>query len=52
MEQKDRKEIEFEEPSFYVDGCKVTVHYSRENNPEAVRTIQNILLSGVKQRTD
>lgn len=34
--------------TFYVDGCKVTVHYSQEENPEAVRGIREILLSGAK----
>lgn len=52
MEQKDCKMTEFIEPSFYVDGCKVTVRYNRENNPEAIRIIQKILLSCAKFRTD
>ncbi len=35
--------------SFYVDGCKVTVHYSEEKNPDAVRGIRDILLSAAKK---
>lgn len=34
--------------SFYVDGCKVTVHYSEEKNPGTVRKIRDILLSASK----
>lgn len=34
--------------SFYVDGCKVTVHYSERKNPDAVRGIRDILLSAAK----
>lgn len=33
---------------FYVDGCKVTVHYSEGKNPGAIREIRDILLSGAK----
>lgn len=33
---------------FYVDGCKVTVHYSEGKNPDAIREIRDILLSGAK----
>lgn len=35
---------------FYVDGCKVTVHYSEGKNPDVIRGIRDILLSGVKAK--
>lgn len=41
------KDISQPEP-FYVDGCKVTVHYSESKNPDAIRGIRDILLSGAK----
>lgn len=30
---------------FYIDGCKVTVRYSGQSNPAAVKNIKNTLLS-------
>ncbi len=30
---------------FYVDGCKVTVRYSDEKNPAAVKNIKDTLIS-------
>ena len=31
---------------FYVDGCKVTVRYSAEKNPSAVKRIKDTLIAG------
>lgn len=49
MEQK-KEEVKTTgaEQSFYVDGCKVRIHYSEGKNPDAIRGIRDILLSGVK----
>jgi hypothetical protein len=30
---------------FYVDGCKVTVRYSGEKNPAAVKNIKDTLIA-------
>lgn len=38
------------EQTFYVNGCKVTTHYSQAKNPKAVQEIRNILLSGIKTK--
>lgn len=52
MEEKSsfaRKREDTSRPKpFYVDGCKVTVHYSEGKNPDAIRGIRDILLSGAK----
>lgn len=43
----EREDTSQSEP-FYVDGCKVTVHYSEGKKPDVIRGIRNILLSGAK----
>ncbi|MFG6373987.1 MAG: hypothetical protein K1W04_07620 [Oscillospiraceae bacterium] len=49
----ERKQEEISQPEpLYVDGCKVTVHYSQDKNPDAIRGIRNILLSGTKSGKD
>ena len=30
----------------YIDGCKVTVRYSSQKNPSAVKNIKDTLISG------
>lgn len=34
----------------YIDGCKVTLRYSGQKNPSAIKNIRNALISGKKQR--
>lgn len=48
MEKKKEVKTTGTEQSFYVDGCKITVHYSEGKNPDAIRGIRDILLSGIK----
>ena len=36
--------------TIYVDGCKVTVRYSGQNNPNAVRGIKDILLANITNK--
>ena len=47
--KQKREDVNHPKP-FYVDGCKVTVHYSKDENPKAMREIRDILLSGAKVR--
>ena len=35
---------------FYVDGCKITVRYSGEKNPAAVKNIKDTLISNGTMR--
>lgn len=37
---------------FFVDGHKVTVRYSREKNPSAIRAIKETLLANVGAKKD
>lgn len=32
---------------FYVDGCKVTIRYSEQKNPSAIKNIKGALLAGI-----
>ena len=34
----------------YVDGCKATVRYSGQKNPNAVRGIKDILLANITNK--
>lgn len=36
--------------TIYVDGCKITVHYAGQKNPNAVRGIKEILLANISNR--
>lgn len=36
--------------TIYVDGCKVTVRYSGQKNPNAVRGIKDILLANIANK--
>ena len=36
--------------TIYVDGCKVTVRYSGQKNPNAVRGIKDILLANITNK--
>ena len=37
----------------YIDGCKVTVRYSGQKNPSAVKNIKDTLISGgTTKKTD
>lgn len=31
----------------FIDGCKVTITYSGQNNPNAVRAIRDILIDSI-----
>lgn len=35
---------------FFVDGCKVTVRYSEQKNPSAIRNIRGTLLAGIASK--
>lgn len=34
----------------YIDGCKVTIRYSDQENPLAVRQIRNALISSISTK--
>ena len=36
----------------YIDGCKITVKYSDQKNPKAVKNIKDALISGVSVKKD
>ena len=36
--------------TIYVDGCKVTVRYTEQKNPNKVREIKDILLAKKKKK--
>lgn len=33
--------------ALFIDGCKVTITYSGQNNPNAVRAIRDILIDSI-----
>lgn len=36
----------------YIDGCKITVKYSDQQNPTAVKNIKDALISSVSVKKD
>lgn len=34
----------------YIDGCKITIKYSDQQNPTAVKNIKDALISGVSAK--